>query len=226
MVLRFTYPHIDIRVRYPMLTGADNAAQRSLNGEMLEVAQAHLAAYRSGAFEGMRSERARYAEQHPRRRMPDSAMLDNYATDNFTLWAVDSDLVSVIWTSEYFFGGAHPTNEFHGFIWSRRGGKLRGMKPAELFRAGTDSLFREAYIRAVIREETRRSEARFTSDQLREGIATGGVGEIVPTGEGIVVMGWPMARVIGAVRALIPFRDVAGIIDPNGPLARYAEPSQ
>lgn len=219
--LRYTYPGIDLRVAYPELSGTTPAV-KAANRILREYARQRMDTFKAEAFEGLRLMRTidTAAPARPRRK---SANRDLYASETIRVWRPDSQLAAVLFSAEFFFGGAHPANEEHAIVLDLSGDKARALENGDLFNRDcpSDSILRAGYIRSAMVAEQGRSEPRFPQEQLVAAVGEHGIEATIPTSAGLLLVGRPLPRYIGPVVGVIPYADLASCIPPSSPIARF-----
>jgi hypothetical protein len=219
-ILRYTYPGIDIRVTYPELAGT-SATVKEANRILHEYARQRLEKYRQGAFEGLRLMRE-IEKNNPSMKRRKRGSHDLYAAETARVWRLGDTLASVLFSAEYFFGGAHPADEEHSIVLDLTGSKVRALDLPDLFRhdCRIDSLLREGYVRSAVAGE-QGGEPRFTEEQLRAAATGWNFDAFVPTESGILLLGRPLARYIGLITGVVPYADLASCMASDGPLGQF-----
>ncbi len=202
-----------LRAAYPQLVGASRPAINIFNQKIAAMV--------------MKEVRAFSAEPPP----PNGNNI--YFDGNYTMLLGDDDIVSVLLNEEFYYGGAHPDVAFQTLTFDLR--NAREIQLASLFkpRSNYKKVLQQKTLdsinRSIKRAEQQDAQPPAQQQQENPGLSLDELGEI---------SGWAMTRnglliyhdlphVIAAFDlAFIPYSELSGVLDPNGPAAKFANRSR
>jgi hypothetical protein len=186
-----------VSVSYPSFVGTD-ASVKALDAEIERWVATMVREYEEAVDDETLSERA------------ETLSLDV----DYEVTLANADLVSVLFTIYEDFGGAHPSSEAHAVNFDMHRG--RPLALADLFAD------KRGYLRAL----SARARPLFTGEpdlsaDTSPRLENYGIWYLTPNGLSIV---FPVAHVVGdTAEAYIPFRDLKGLVNPNGPAGRFVK---